>query len=103
MIAAASTERSTRLLRSMALAIGGLDVPEDEPGVTAGFDGGDIEGWPSPGVRFVEQPKTATEQTNTAAVRPPRKFCVFLSIVPPVGAANSWLFRAMCKPVRSPG
>ena len=39
MIACASTERSTWLLRSMALAIGGF-VPEDVPGVAAGVIGG---------------------------------------------------------------
>jgi len=89
MIAAASLARWTLMLMSIALAIGGLMVPEDEPGVAAGFAGGVIDGWPSPGVRLVEHPNTAREQANTAAVRPPRKFCVFLSIVSPVGTASS--------------
>jgi hypothetical protein len=83
---------------SMALAIGGLLVPEDEPGVAAGLIDGVIDGWPSPGVRLVEQPNTTREQANTAAVMPPRKRSVFLSIVPPVGAANSGLLRATSEP-----
>jgi len=34
----------------MALAIGGFDVPDDEPGVAAGVIGGLVDGCPSPGV-----------------------------------------------------
>ncbi len=44
MIAAASLARSTLLLMSIALAIGGLVVPEDEPGVADGVMGGVIDG-----------------------------------------------------------
>src|SRR5713226_3919229 len=89
MIAAESLARWTLMLMSIALAIGGFDVranePDDEPGVAAGVMGGLVDGWPSPGVRFVVQPNTASEQANTAAVKPPRKLCVFLCILPPVG------------------
>ena len=98
MIACDSTERSTRLLRSMALAIGGF-VPEDVPGVAAGVIGGLVDGCPSPGVRLVVHPKMAIEQMTAAAAMPPRKCCVFFCIMPPVGAANSRLFRAMSEPV----
>jgi hypothetical protein len=47
-MAAESTARST--LAPYELAIGGFDVPDDVPGVAAGVEGGDIAGWPSPGV-----------------------------------------------------
>jgi hypothetical protein len=43
MIAAASTERSTAGMVA-ELAIGGLEVPDDVPGVAAGLDGGVIDG-----------------------------------------------------------
>jgi hypothetical protein len=72
---------------SNALAIGGLDVPEDVPGVAAGLDGALIEGVPSPGVRLVEQPNAAREQIAAAAANPrnsPRKCCVWLRMMPPV-------------------
>jgi hypothetical protein len=71
-----------------------LVVPEDEPGVAAGFIDGVIDGWPSPGVRLVEQPNIAREQATTAAVMPPRKHSVLLSMVPPVGAAKSMIIKS---------
>jgi hypothetical protein len=69
----------------VALAIGGFTaVPEDVPGVEEGVLAGDvIPGCPSPGVRLVEQPNAAREQTSAATAmprKPPFSFCVCLGI-----------------------
>src|SRR5258708_7506876 len=80
---AGSWGRWTRRLMSMALSalvMGGFDVPEDDPGVAAGLSDGDIDGSPLPGVRLVEQPSRAMEQTKTATAKPPLKFSVSLRI-----------------------
>src|ERR1700756_23786 len=91
MMAALSLARSTLRPASIALAIGGFTVPDDEPGVADGMMGGAVDGSPSPGVRFVVQPNTAREATITAAAnprKPPRKSFVSLRILPPVVAAS---------------
>ena len=50
-----------------------------------------MAGWPSPGVRFVEQPNAANEAIAAAAAKPrkpPCKCCVFLCIEPPVSSRD---------------
>ena len=83
MIAADSFARSMLTPVVYALAIGGFDVPEDVPGVEDGVDGAVMAGWPSPGVRFVEQPNAANEAIAAAAAnarKPPCKCFVSLCI-----------------------
>src|SRR5213080_1885698 len=97
MIAAASFARSTLMPAAAALAIGGFDVPDDVPGVDDGDEGAVMAGWPSPGVRLVEQPNTANDVIAAAAAnprRPPCKCCVFLVIEASRYIACRWLFRA---------
>jgi hypothetical protein len=89
MMAAASLARS--ISAPIALAIGGftcgfdggLDVPEDVPGVEAGEADGVMEGCPSPGVRFVEQPKPARRMMSAAGRNRPVAGDVFVRIRPP--------------------
>ncbi|HEX3579801.1 MAG TPA: hypothetical protein VHY33_14655 [Thermoanaerobaculia bacterium] len=59
-----------------ALAIGGF-VPEDVPGVEEGVAGAVMAGWPSPGVRFVEQPKAASDAIAAAAANPRKPPCKY--------------------------
>src|SRR5436190_12963 len=91
MMAAASFARSMLMSAPMALAIGGfdggLDVPEDVPGVEAGDAGGLMEGWPSPGVRFVEQPKPARRMMKAAGRNRPVTGDVFVRIRPPFSSS----------------
>jgi hypothetical protein len=89
-MAADSLARSTLMPSAAALAIGGL-VPEDVPGVADGDAGAVMAGWPSPGVRLVEQPNAANEAIAAAAAKPrkpPCKCCVFLCIEPPVSSLD---------------
>ena len=82
MIAADSFARSMLTPVEYALAMGGF-VPEDVPGVEDGMDGAVTAGWPSPGVRLVEQPNAAKDAIAAAAAnarKPPCKCCVFLCI-----------------------
>jgi hypothetical protein len=63
--------------------MGGFDVPDDVPGVEAGVAGAVMPGWPSPGVRLVEQPNAANEAIAAAAAKPrnpPCTCCEFLCI-----------------------
>ncbi|MEA2328803.1 MAG: hypothetical protein QOE68_3762 [Thermoanaerobaculia bacterium] len=55
---------------------------EDVPGVDDGLVGAVMDGWPSPGVRFVEQPNAAKDAIAAAAANPrkPYKCCVCLCI-----------------------
>jgi hypothetical protein len=83
MTAAESLARSTLTPCEYALAIGGFDVPEDVPGVAEGVAGAVMAGWPSPGVRFVEQPNAVNDAIAAAAAnprKPPCKCCRFLCI-----------------------
>jgi len=80
----------------IALVMGGFD-PEDVPGVDDGVDGAVMAGWPSPGVRFVEQPNAAMDAIAAAATKarkPPCKCCVFLCIEASSFSLDYWLFRA---------
>jgi hypothetical protein len=89
MMAAASFARS--IFAPIALAIGGLDVPEELPGVDAGATAGTVdEGIPAPGVRLVVHPTAAIDRKSAAA--PARRnplpaiivrFDVFECIEPP--------------------
>lgn len=85
----------------IALVMGGFD-PEDVPGVEEGVDGAVMAGWPSPGVRFVEQPNAAMDVIAAAAAkaRKPRgKCCVFLCIEASSFSLDYGLFRATGEPV----
>jgi hypothetical protein len=96
MMAADSVARSMLTPVVYALAIGGFD-PEDVPGVEEGVDGAAMAGWPSPGVRFVEQPNAAMDAIAAAAAnarKPPCKCCVFLRIDASSFSLDCWLLRA---------
>jgi hypothetical protein len=86
-MAAASFAREILVPISAALAIGGLEVPDDVPGVDEGVEGAAMAGWPSPGVRLVEQPNTVREVMSAAAATP-RK--------PPVSCSVFLRMRASC-------
>jgi hypothetical protein len=89
------------MLAPAALAMGGLDVPEDVPGTDEGVAGAVMPGCPSPGVRFVEQPNAANETIAAAAANPrnpPCKCCVFLVIKASKDIACRSLFRATGEP-----